>query len=243
MIRLNKFLAAAGIASRRRCDDFILDGRVKVNGEIITKLGHRIDEEIDRVAFDDKPVKPITEKIYIIFNKPKGIITSTDDPYERNTVLDMIPIKQRIFPVGRLDYDTTGLLLLTNDGPLTNKLIHPRYKIEKKYLVLLDKIVRPVALYHLRRGIELDGKKTAPCKISEIRIIDNCSFLEVVLYEGRNRQIRRMFESEGYQVTELERITFGPLTLTGLPRGSWRHLYKNEIHSLHKYLEDFEAKS
>lgn len=243
MIRLNKFLATAGIASRRRCDDFILEGRVKVNGEIVTKLGYRIDEENDRVAFDDAPVKLITEKKYIIFNKPKGIITSTDDPYERKTVLDMIPIKQRIYPVGRLDYDTTGLLLLTNDGPLTNKLIHPRYKIEKKYLVLLDKIVRPISLYHLRRGIELDGKKTAPCKISEIRIIDNCSFLEVVLYEGRNRQIRRMFESVGYQVTELERISFGPLILTGLPRGSWRYLNKNEIHSLHKYLEDIEAKT
>lgn len=243
MIRLNKFLAAAGIASRRRCDDFIVEGRVKVNGEIITKLGHRIDEDKDRVAFDDAPVKPVTDKKYIIFNKPKGIITSTDDPYERNTVIDMIPIKQRIFPVGRLDYDTTGLLLLTNDGSLTNKLIHPRYKIEKKYLVLLDKIVRPIALYHLRRGIELDGKKTAPCKISEIRVIDNCSFLEVVLYEGRNRQIRRMFESEGYQVSELERISFGPLTLTGLPRGSWRYLYKNEINNLLGYLEDVEAKS
>jgi pseudouridine synthase len=243
MIRLNKFLAAAGIASRRKCDDFILEGRVKVNGEVVSKLGYKIDEDNDQVAFDDALVDPITEKKYIIFNKPKGVLTTTDDPYERNTVLDMIPVKQRIFPVGRLDYDTTGLLLLTNDGPLTNKLIHPRYKIEKKYLALLDKILRPVSVYHLRRGIELDGKKTAPCKISEIRIIDNCSFLEVVIYEGRNRQIRRMFESEGYQVIELERIAFGPLTISGLPRGSWRYLYQNELHSLQKYIDDIETKS
>lgn len=238
MIRLNKYLAAAGIASRRKCDDYILEGRIKVNGVVVTQLGSKINEDIDRVIVDDEPVQPEIDKTYIILNKPKGVVTTADDPFERNTVLDLIPIKQRIFPVGRLDYDTTGLLLLTNDGPLTNKLIHPRYKIEKIYLVLLDKIVRPVSLYHLKKGIDLDGKKTAPCKISEIRIIDNCSFLEMVLYEGRNRQIRRMFEAEGYEVVELDRIAFGPLTLTGLSRGSWRYLKKNELTDLEEYLRD-----
>jgi pseudouridine synthase len=239
MIRLNKYLAAAGIASRRKCDDYILEGRVKVNGVVVSQLGSKINEDIDRVIVDDEPVQPEIDQTYIILNKPKGVVTTADDPFERNTVLDLIPIKQRIFPVGRLDYDTTGLLLLTNDGPLTNKLIHPRYKIEKIYLVLLDKIIRPVSLYHLKKGIDLDGKKTAPCKISEIRIIDNCSFLEMVLYEGRNRQIRRMFEAEGYEVVELDRIAFGPLTLTGLSRGSWRYLKKNELIGLEEYIRDF----
>jgi 16S rRNA U516 pseudouridylate synthase RsuA-like enzyme len=162
MIRLNKYLAAAGIASRRKCDDYILEGRVKVNGVVVSQLGSKINEDIDRVIVDDEPVQPEIDQTYIILNKPKGVVTTADDPFERNTVLDLIPIKQRIFPVGRLDYDTTGLLLLTNDGPLTNKLIHPRYKIEKIYLVLLDKIIRPVSLYHLKKGIDLDGKKTAP---------------------------------------------------------------------------------
>lgn len=239
MIRLNKYLASAGIASRRKCDDYILEGRIKVNGEIVTQLGSRINEDSDQVLFDGEPVRPEIDKKYIILNKPKGVVTTADDPFERNTVIDLIPIKQRIFPVGRLDYDTTGLLLLTNDGPLTNKLIHPKYKIEKIYLVLLNKIIRPVSLYHLKKGIDLDGKKTAPCKISEIRIIDNCSFLEVVLFEGRNRQIRRMFEAEGYEVVELDRIAFGPLTLTGLSRGSWRYLKKSELTDLKECLGDF----
>jgi len=238
MMRLNKFLASAGIASRRKCDDLILEGRVKVNGEIITTLGYRIDEEKDEISFDNEIVQYVTNYIYIILNKPKGVVTTVQDQYNRNTVLDLIPIKQRIFPVGRLDYDTTGILLLTNDGLLTNQLIHPKYKIKKVYHVLLNKIIKPVALYQLERGIELDGEKTAPCKISEIRIIDNCSLLEMVLYEGRNRQIKRMFIALGYEVEELDRLAFGTLTLTGLERGAWRYLKKSELSDLKRYIQE-----
>ena len=236
MMRLNKFLAQSGVASRRKCDDFIVAGRVKVNGKIVQKLGVRIDEEADEIKFDDKQVNlPVNYK-YLILNKPVGYITTASDEFNRRTVLDLIPLEDRVFPVGRLDYDTAGLLLLTNDGEMSNQLIHPRYKIEKTYHVLLDKLIKPIALHHLKQGVELDGKKTAPCKIQQIRAVDNCSLLEVRIHEGRNRQIRRMFESFDYQVEDLDRIAFGPLTLAGLKRGEWRHLTKTELDELRRYM-------
>ncbi len=229
MMRLNKFLASAGIGSRRKCDDYIVEGKVSVNGEVVQKLGIRIDELTDTITFEGNEVKFEKDFLYIILNKPKGIITSARDEYDRNTVLDLIPLKERLFPVGRLDQDTTGLVLLTNDGELSNKLIHPKFKIPKTYHVFLNKVIRPKDIYHFERGIIFDDKKTAPCKLSEIRIIDNCSFIEVILYEGRKRQIRRMFYELGYKVFELDRIAFGPLTLAGIKRGEWRYLNKNEI--------------
>jgi len=232
MIRLNKFLASAGIGSRRKCDDYILAGKVSVNGQVVKKLGVRIDEFTDRVSFEGIDVSIKTDFLYILLNKPKNIITSAKDEYDRNTVVDLIPLKERLFPVGRLDKDTTGLLVLTNDGELVNRLIHPKYKIPKTYHVLLDKTIQPKDIYHFEHGIMLDNSKTAPCKISEIRIIDNCSFLEIILFEGRKRQIRRMFDELGYEVVELDRIAFGPLTLTGLKRGEWRYLSKSEIAKL-----------
>ena len=229
MIRLNKFLATAGIGSRRKCDDHIVKGKVSVNGEVVQKLGVKIDELNDIISFEGSEVKIDRDLIYIVLNKPKGIITSASDELDRNTVLDLIPIEERIYPVGRLDQDTTGLVLLTNDGELTNQLIHPKFKIPKTYHVLLDKIILPKDIYYFERGILLEEKKTAPCKLSAIRIIDNCSFLEVILYEGRKRQIRRMFDELGYDVVELDRIAFGFLTLAGIKRGEWRYLTKNEI--------------
>lgn len=236
MMRLNKYLSLAGIDSRRRCDDLIMARMIKVNGEIIDQVGVRIDENKDRVEFKDKPVSLPEQYIYIILNKPKGVMTTARDEYERKTVMDLIPSKKRIYPVGRLDSDTSGLLLVTNDGMLTNALIHPRYKIPKKYHVMLDKKLKPVSKYAFEHGIELDGQKTAPCKLQEIRVIDNASFVEVELHEGRNRQIRRMFELLGYRVRRLERIAFGPLILSGLRRGEWRYLTKREITMLKKYI-------
>jgi 23S rRNA pseudouridine2605 synthase len=229
MMRLNKFLDSAGIGSRRKCDDYIVEGKVSVNGEVVQKLGIRIEELTDTITFEGNKVKCEKNFLYIILNKPKGIITSAKDEYDRNTVLDLIPLKERLFPVGRLDQDTTGLILLTNDGELANKLIHPKFKIPKTYHIFLNKLIHPKDIYHFERGILLDDKKTAPCKLSEIRIIDNCSFIEVILYEGKKRQIRRMFDELGYKVFELDRIAFGPLTLAGIKRGEWRYLNKNEI--------------
>jgi 23S rRNA pseudouridine2605 synthase len=236
MIRLNKYLSQAGIASRRSCDDLIMAGMIKVNGEVIDQVGVSIDEKTDRVEYQGKPVSLPDEYIYIILNKPKGIMTTARDQYERKTVLDLIPLNKRIYPVGRLDSDTSGLLLVTNDGMMTHALIHPRYKIPKKYHVMLDKKLKPISKYTFEHGLELDGQKTAPCKLQEIRIIDNASFVEVELHEGRNRQIRRMFELLGYRVQRLERISFGPLILTGLRRGEWRYLTRREISMLKKYV-------
>jgi pseudouridine synthase len=232
MMRLNKFLASAGVGSRRKCDDYIVEGKISINGEVVRTLGIKIDELLDTITFDGKKVTLEQQILYLILNKPKGIITSAKDEYDRNTVFDLIPLSERVFPVGRLDQDTTGLILLTNDGELANKLMHPKFKIPKTYHVLLNKIIHPKDKYHFERGLLLDEKKTAPCILSEIRIIDNCSFLEVILREGRKRQIRRMFEELGYQVVELDRIGFGSLTLTGLKRGEWRYLNEEEIKRL-----------
>ncbi len=232
MMRLNRFLAQAGVASRRKCDDLILEGRVTVNGKKVTELGVRIDEFEDTITFNGSQVNVPDNFKYIILNKPSGYVTTVDDEFQRHIVMDLIPIEERIFPVGRLDYETTGLLLLTNDGELSNQLTHPKYKFEKTYHVLLDKLVKPIAIYHLQQGVELDGTKTAPCKISQFRVVDNCSLLEVKIYEGRNRQVRRMFELFDYKVEALDRIAFGPLNLTGLKRGEWRYLTPAEISSL-----------
>jgi len=180
-MRLNKYLALAGIASRRKCDDLIMTRLVSVNGKVIDQVGVRIDENRDRVEYRGKQVFLPAEFVYIILNKPKGVITTARDNYERKSVLDLIPIKKRIYPVGRLDSDSSGLLLVTNDGLMTNALIHPRYKIPKRYHVMLDKKLKPISKYTLEHGVELDGQKTAPCKIEEIRIIDNASFVEVEL--------------------------------------------------------------
>jgi 23S rRNA pseudouridine2605 synthase len=232
MMRLNRYLAQAGVASRRKCDEIILQGKVTVNGEKVVELGVRVDEIQDKITFDGSPVNLPHNFKYIILNKPAGYITTAKDEFNRHTVLDLIPLEERIFPVGRLDYDTTGVLLLTNDGELSNQLIHPKYKFEKTYHALLDKLVKPVAIYHLQQGVELDGKKTAPCKIHQIRVVDNCSLLEIKIHEGRNRQIRRMFELFEYQVDKLDRIAFGPLTLAGLKRSEWRYLRRTEIEKL-----------
>jgi len=232
MIRLNKYLASAGIASRRKCDDLIMAGKVRVNGEIITQLGVRIDETRDLVEFEDRPIKPTEQRVYILLNKPVEVVTTVADEHNRPTVIELVNYNTRIFPVGRLDYRSTGALLLTNDGELSNLLIHPRYKVKKVYNVLLDKRIRPIDLYHFEHGIMLDGKMTMPCKAREIRIVDNCSFLEIEMREGRNRQIRRMMRDLGYEVEELDRISFANLSITGLQRGQWRLLTEEELKHL-----------
>ena len=234
MMRLNKFLAHAGIASRRKCDDLILAGYVKVNGVKVKKVGVVIDEEKDKVTFKGKPVVLDKRKIYAVLNKPRGVVTTAKDEFRRKTVLDLLAIQERVFPIGRLDYDTTGVLLLTNDGELTNRLLHPNYKVEKVYRVLLNKVIRPIDLHKLRNGVELDGRKTQPCEITELRIVDNGSFLEMKIFEGRNRQIRRMFELFGYEVLELERISFAGIKATGLQPGEWRYLTEKEVSHLKK---------
>jgi len=232
MMRLNRYMAQCGVAARRKCDDFIAEGKVKINGKIVTQLGRMVDEVNDLVEFEGKTLQLTQDFTYIVLNKPLETITTADDQHRRQTVIELVESDKRIFPVGRLDYNTTGVILLTDDGDLTNQLLHPRFKKPKKYHVLLDNKIKPVDLHQLRNGIELDGKKTLPCKIKELRIIDNCSFLEVELKEGRKRQIRLMFGAFGYNVEELDRIEFAGITYKGLKPGQWRYLTKDEIESL-----------
>jgi pseudouridine synthase len=234
MIRLNKFMANAGIASRRRCDDFIMAGAVKVNGQVANQLGTVIDETRDAVTFRGNPIGVPDKYIYVLLNKPTGVVSTAIDEHLRRTVVELVTIPERIFPVGRLDFQTTGVLMLTNDGDLTHHLLHPNYKVQKLYRILLDKVIRPIDLHHLRNGVMLEEKMTQPCKITELRIVDNCSLLQVELREGRNRQLRKMFELYGYEVQQLERISFAGLTAGRLQPGEWRYLTGNEIVELKK---------
>ncbi|GAB4379158.1 MAG: pseudouridine synthase [Calditrichia bacterium] len=241
-IRLNRYLAKCGLGSRRKCDELIASGKIKVNGKVVQEMGVKIDPSKDRVEYEGQVLFPDERMIYILLNKPRHTVTTVKDEKHRKTVLDVVGIEERIFPVGRLDFDTTGALLLTNDGDMAYFLTHPRFEVSKVYRVLLDKRIRAIDLYHFQRGIELDGTKTAPCRAEELRILDNRSYLEVELHEGKNRQIRRMFEALGYQVTELHRIEFAGLKLEGLKEGQWRLLTYSEIKRLKKMVEEFKKR-
>jgi len=229
--RLNKYLAHCGVDSRRHCDEIISAGRVTINGNKVLKLGQVVHPG-DRVCVDGNEVLPVEQDIYVVLNKPLETLSSVDDPYKRTTIVKLIATPQRIYPVGRLDYNTTGVILLTNDGRLTNRLLHPRYKAPKLYRALLDKKVKTFHLHQLRNGVELNGKKTQPCKIREMRMIDNCSLMEVELREGRKRQIREMFALFDYQVQELDRVSFAGITCQGLHPGAWRNLTADEVAGL-----------
>lgn len=240
LVRLNRFLAMAGIGSRRRCDQYISEGLVSVNGEVVDQLGVRIDPEKDVVKFDGEIIEHQNDQIYILLHKPARTVTTAKDDRKRKTVLDLIATPQRLFPVGRLDFNTTGALLITNDGDLAYHLIHPKFEVTKIYRVLLDSVIKPIDLHHFQNGLMLDDKKTAPCKATELRRMGNCSYMEVELHEGRNRQIRRMFEQLGYKVEELHRINFAGLLVSDLKPGEWRELTKEEVHRLRKTVAEYK---
>lgn len=242
LIRLNRFLALAGIGSRRKCDEFIQQGKVEVNGEKITEMAFRVNPDTDVVKFAGKIVQPTQQFIYILMNKPLHTVCTVDDEKGRKTVIDLIDIPERLYPVGRLDFNTTGALLITNDGELTYYLIHPRFEVKKIYRALLNKLIRPIDLHRFRSGIDLDGFKTAPCKIEEVRIINNCSYLEIEMHEGKNRQIRRMFYALGYEVDELERVEFAGLRVSDLKPGEWRELTDAEVAKLKQLVNEQKAK-
>ncbi len=233
-MRLNKFLASCGIASRRKCDELIFAGKVKVNGEIIKTPAFKIDPEKDEVSVNENVVK-LPKKIYIALNKPEGVLCSLKDDFGRTLITDLIPeIKERIFPVGRLDFNSEGLILLTNDGELSNRLIHPKYKVEKTYHVLIKGNIDRDSLERLSNGIELDGKKTQPSKIRILDMGKKTTFIEIKLKEGKKRQIRRMLKEVGYEVKKLRRVKFGPIKLGRLKKGEWRYLTKKEVENLYK---------
>ena len=230
-IRLNKFLANAGICSRREADEFIIAGVVSVNGEVVTELGTKI-KRTDEVKFHDEPVS-IERKTYILLNKPKDCVTTSDDPQERKTVMDFVKgaCKERIYPVGRLDRNTTGVLLLTNDGDLASKLTHPKYLKKKIYHVYCDKNVTKADLDQIAAGVTLDDGEIHADAISYASETDK-SQVGIEIHSGKNRIVRRIFESLGYKVIKLDRVYFAGLTKKGLRRGDWRYLTEQEVNML-----------
>ncbi|CAM3569957.1 pseudouridine synthase [Marinicrinis lubricantis] len=241
MERLQKILAQAGIASRRKCEEIIAAGRVTVNDEIVTELGTKVDPTTDEITVDGKPIRK-EENVYLLFHKPKGVISSVKDPEGRKVVTDFLKdVKQRVFPVGRLDYDTEGLLLLTNDGEFANLLTHPKHEIPKTYFATVKGVPHGDLLEKLRNGVKLDDGITAPAEV-EYHDVDpekNISVISVTIHEGRNRQVRRMFEAIHTPVEKLRRVQFGFLTLHGVSRGKFRHLSKEEV----KELKDLALRS
>lgn len=230
-IRLNKFLANAGLCSRREADEFITAGVVSVNGVVVTELGTKVKRS-DEVRFHDQPVK-IERKVYVLLNKPKDCVTTSDDPQERKTVLDLVKdaCTERIYPVGRLDRNTTGVLLLTNDGDLASKLTHPKYLKKKIYHVFLDKNVTKADLDQIASGITLDDGEIHADAISYASDTDK-SQVGIEIHSGKNRIVRRIFESLGYRVIKLDRVYFAGLTKKGLRRGDWRYLTEREVNML-----------
>jgi pseudouridine synthase len=231
-VRLQKILADAGIASRRKAEEMIAAGRVTVNGQI-AKNGDKANPALDTLYLDGKPVKPASELIYIMLHKPEGYVCTVSDPHNRPVVLDLLPkFPQRLYPVGRLDYDSSGLLLLTNDGRLTQALTHPRYGVKKIYMARVKAVPSPESLRAFTRGITVDGKRTAPCGIRMIKPTPEESLLRITIREGRNRQIRKMCAAIGHPVLFLKRVALGPLKLGDLARGKWRYLTQAEADGL-----------
>lgn len=231
-MRINKFIAESGVASRRAADNLIQDGQVKINGKVC-KLGDEVKVGVDHVSVGGKVINVVKTYEYFIMNKPKGYICSAKDEKGRKTVIDLLPqTSKRVFPVGRLDYDTEGLLILTNDGELTFKLTHPRNEIPKTYLVKTEKPVSIEDVNKLRTGVYIDGVKTKKCNIHLLETKKEGSKLHITITEGRNRQVRKMFEAINNNVDFLKRIKIGELTLTGLNRGEVRKLYPDEINYL-----------
>lgn len=231
-VRLQKFLASAGLASRRRCEELIAEGRVKVNGAVVTRLGTRVDPSADVIEVDGKRLLPAPEKFYVMLNKPKGYVTTARDELGRRTVLDLVSgLKSRLFPVGRLDMETEGLLILTNDGEFANLLMHPSHEVWKTYVAVVRGYISKEAVNALRRGIVLEDGPTAPAKVRLLKS-DDRSVVELSIREGRKRQVRRMFAALGYGVEDLKRISYGPIRLGDLPKGRWRLLSKAEVEKL-----------
>jgi len=233
MERLQKIIANSGYCSRRKAEELIEKGKVTVNGKIITDLGTKANTT-DTILVEGEKIET-ENKEYILLYKPRGIISTTNDEKGRKTVIDLIETKNRLYPVGRLDYDTSGLLLLTNDGQLTNLLIHPKNEIQKQYIVKIDSAVNPQDIKKLSSGVIIDGKKTKAdrVKIKKLDKRNNKTIIEIVIHEGKYHQVKRMFEEIGYQVSALKREKFAFLDLKGLSSGEYRHLTTKEVKTLY----------
>jgi 23S rRNA pseudouridine2605 synthase len=233
--RLQRVLASRGVASRRKAEELIRAGRVSVNGVVVTELGTRVDPEKASIRVDGKPVKRQARRYYLL-HKPSGFITTKSDERGRQTVMELVPAEPGLFPVGRLDRDTEGLLLLTNDGDIANRVMHPRYGLTKEYLVLTPRKPSEAIMSKVRDGIVIDGKLVVPHEFRVVRETANGVLLSVVLHEGMNHVVRRLMDAAGIPVTHLRRERIGPLSLAGIPRGSYRELTRGELISLRQAL-------
>ena len=228
-MRLNKYISHSGYTSRRKADELIFQGKVKVNNNVEKNPAYRVNIEKERVSISGKEIKLQEKMIYTMLNKPEDIITSVDDQFDRKTVVDLVSISERIYPIGRLDYESKGLILLTNDGELTQKLTHPKHKVYKKYFVKVNKLLNSKEINELSKGIEIDGYKTNKPIIDVLSKNNGKTDMYVSIDEGRNRQIRKMFKSVGANVITLKRVSIGELMLGNLKEGNWRYLTKKEI--------------
>lgn len=232
--RLQKFMASCGVASRRKCEEIITAGRVKVNDLMVTELGYKVDPEKDRVHVDNKIINVEENKVYIALNKPEGIVSTVKDEKERKTILDLVKVKERIYPIGRLDYDTCGLIILTNDGDIYNKVIHPRQAINKVYLAILEGCPNEEEISKFCNGIDIDGYITAKADFEITKRVGfNCR-ATITIHEGKNRQIRKMCDEIDHPVIALKRVSVGNILLGNMEKGSWRNLTEDEI----KYLKN-----
>lgn len=230
--RLQKYLAECGIASRRKCEEYITQGKVQVNGKTITELGVKVNPEKDKITFEGKNVKQEERKVYILLNKPIGYVTTSDEQFGRDKVLDLVKVRERIVPVGRLDMYTSGALILTNDGDFVYKVTHPKHEITKTYTVTVKGIIKNEEVEQLRKGVKIDDYTTRPAKVKILKTDEekDISRLEITIHEGKNRQVRKMCESVGRRVIALHRSKIGNIGVKDIELGKWR------------YLKDFEVK-
>lgn len=231
-MRLNKFLSNSGLASRRKCDEIIKEGKVFVNGKLITELGAKINEKKDKVIVEGNVISLPSSFIYIKLNKPKGYACTAKDEKGRKTIYDLIKCEERLFSIGRLDYDTEGLIILTNDGDFANKVAHPKFHMEKEYRVTIEGEIKESELAVMRKGVVIDGDRLPSAKIQKLDSDEKYTKLSVIIDEGQNRQIRRMFEAIGKDIRLLKRVRIGDVKLGGLKRGEYKDLTEAELNSL-----------
>ena len=231
LIRINRYLSMCGVASRRKADDMVVEGKVEINQKVVRDLGIKIDPQRDRVYVNGKQIVRVHDYVYLVMNKPKDTITTLSDERGRTTVMKLLHTKHRVYPVGRLDRNTTGVLLFTNDGEFANRLMHPKFEVPKSYLVTCETMVKAEHIVQLRQGVRLEDGKTAP---AEVYVMPRSKGKEIgiVIHEGRNKQVRRMLESFGYEVKKLDRVAYGPVTKEGLARGATRSLTRPEVRKL-----------
>ncbi len=228
-MRLNKYLADSGVCSRRKADELIAAGAVTVNGQVTTEMGTKVDALQDSVTVNGELISLNTAHEYYILNKPTGVVCTCDDPQGRRTVLDIIQTDARLYPVGRLDFESSGLLILTNDGDMTHRVTHPSFELEKEYIASVRGTLSDADLDKLRNGVYIDGKKTSPATVEVLKKGEKTSIIKFIIHEGRNRQIRMMIRAVGSHVAALERVRLGKLKLTGLKSGEYRKLSPEEI--------------